>query len=84
MLPEDPSPVSSIIVVIQTARWKNGWWPINVCKQITDKGRMVEGKPRMALFAGDLGIEVGEELTYDYNFKYVKPTQNSSTQMANR
>lgn len=32
---------------------------------------MVEGKPRMALFAGDVGIEVGEELTYDYNFKWV-------------
>ncbi|KAL9615989.1 MAG: hypothetical protein Q9160_009088 [Pyrenula sp. 1 TL-2023] len=28
----------------------------------------VEGKPRMALFAGDAGIETGEELTYDYNF----------------
>ena len=32
---------------------------------------IVSGKPRMALFAGDDGIEVGEELTYDYNFKYV-------------
>ena len=28
----------------------------------------VEGKPRMALFAGDKGIMTGEELTYDYNF----------------
>lgn len=25
----------------------------------------------MALFAGDEGIEVGEELTYDYNFRYL-------------
>jgi len=25
----------------------------------------------MALFAGDDGIMVGEELTYDYNFEYV-------------
>lgn len=28
----------------------------------------VDGKPRMALFAGDDGIITGEELTYDYNF----------------
>lgn len=28
----------------------------------------VDGKPRMALFAGEAGIETGEELTYDYNF----------------
>ncbi|KIY02144.1 uncharacterized protein Z520_02282 [Fonsecaea multimorphosa CBS 102226] len=28
----------------------------------------VNGKPRMALFAGDRGIMTGEELTYDYNF----------------
>ena len=28
----------------------------------------VQGKPRMALFAGDNGIMTGEELTYDYNF----------------
>ena len=28
----------------------------------------VQGKPRMALFAGDDGIMTGEELTYDYNF----------------
>ena len=28
----------------------------------------VNGEPRMALFAGDYGILVGEELTYDYNF----------------
>ncbi|KAI9700889.1 MAG: hypothetical protein M1820_006650 [Bogoriella megaspora] len=28
----------------------------------------VNGEPRMALFAGDDGILVGEELTYDYNF----------------
>lgn len=28
----------------------------------------VAGKPRMALFAGDIGIMTGEELTYDYNF----------------
>ena len=31
----------------------------------------VAGKPRVALFAGDRGIATGEELTYDYNFKYV-------------
>ncbi|KAF2397351.1 SET domain-containing protein [Trichodelitschia bisporula] len=29
---------------------------------------IVGGTPRMALFAGSRGIEVGEELTYDYNF----------------
>lgn len=28
----------------------------------------VNGKPRMALFAGHRGIMTGEELTYDYNF----------------
>ena len=28
----------------------------------------VNGKPRMALFAGDQGIMTGDELTYDYNF----------------
>lgn len=28
----------------------------------------VNGKPRMALFAGERGIVTGEELTYDYNF----------------
>ncbi len=28
----------------------------------------VDGKPRMALFAGEDGIMTGEELTYDYNF----------------
>jgi [histone H3]-lysine4 N-trimethyltransferase ASH1L len=28
----------------------------------------VNGKPRMALFAGDRDIMTGEELTYDYNF----------------
>jgi histone-lysine N-methyltransferase ASH1L len=28
----------------------------------------VNGKPRMALFAGDRGIMTGQELTYDYNF----------------
>lgn len=28
----------------------------------------VEGRPRMALFAGERGIMTGEELTYDYNF----------------
>ena len=28
----------------------------------------VNGKPRMALFAGNRGIMTGEELTYDYNF----------------
>ena len=28
----------------------------------------VDGKPRMALFAGEHGIMTGEELTYDYNF----------------
>ena len=28
----------------------------------------VEGRPRMALFAGDRAIVTGEELTYDYNF----------------
>jgi len=29
---------------------------------------IVDGKPRMALFAGDRPIMTGEELTYDYNF----------------
>ncbi|KAA8576068.1 hypothetical protein EYC84_006230 [Monilinia fructicola] len=29
---------------------------------------IVEGKPRMALFAGDNPIMTGDELTYDYNF----------------
>lgn len=29
---------------------------------------IVNGKPRMALFAGDRPIMTGEELTYDYNF----------------
>lgn len=28
----------------------------------------VDGKPRMALFAGENGVMTGEELTYDYNF----------------
>lgn len=28
----------------------------------------VNGKPRMALFAGNRGIMTGDELTYDYNF----------------
>ncbi|TKA56559.1 hypothetical protein B0A49_10806 [Cryomyces minteri] len=28
----------------------------------------VDGKPRMALFAGEKGIMTGAELTYDYNF----------------
>ncbi|KAK5207434.1 hypothetical protein LTR41_007003 [Exophiala xenobiotica] len=28
----------------------------------------VNGKPRMALFAGDRGVMTGEELSYDYNF----------------
>lgn len=32
---------------------------------------IVDNKPRMALFAGENGVETGEELTYDYNFKYV-------------
>jgi hypothetical protein len=31
--------------------------------------RFVEGRPRVALFAGDNGISTGEELTYDYNFR---------------
>ena len=31
---------------------------------------IVDNKPRMALFAGESGVETGEELTYDYNFKY--------------
>ena len=31
----------------------------------------VEGKPRMALFAGEGGIMTGDELTYDYNFEFV-------------
>jgi len=31
---------------------------------------IVDNKPRMALFAGENGVETGEELTYDYNFKY--------------
>jgi hypothetical protein len=30
--------------------------------------RLVDGKPRMALFAGEDGVEAGDELTYDYNF----------------
>ncbi|KAF8538430.1 hypothetical protein BDD12DRAFT_885208 [Trichophaea hybrida] len=33
---------------------------------------VVEGRPRMALFAGDTGIEAGGELTYDYNFTWFK------------
>ncbi|KAF8244652.1 hypothetical protein K440DRAFT_609087 [Wilcoxina mikolae CBS 423.85] len=33
---------------------------------------VVEGRPRMALFAGDTGIEAGDELTYDYNFTWFK------------
>lgn len=32
---------------------------------------MVNGEPRMALFAGEDGIMTDEELTYDYNFEYV-------------
>jgi histone-lysine N-methyltransferase ASH1L len=28
----------------------------------------VNGKPRMALFAGDRGVMTGDELSYDYNF----------------
>jgi hypothetical protein len=32
---------------------------------------IVDGEPRMALFAGDGGIQTAEELTYDYNFEYV-------------
>jgi SET domain-containing protein len=32
---------------------------------------IVDGEPRMALFAGDDGIFTGDELTYDYNFEYV-------------
>ena len=32
---------------------------------------LVDGEPRMALFAGRRGIMTGEELTYDYNFEYV-------------
>jgi histone-lysine N-methyltransferase ASH1L len=28
----------------------------------------VDGQPRMALFAGQNMIDVGEEITYDYNF----------------
>lgn len=32
---------------------------------------IVDNKPRMALFAGENGVQTGEELTYDYNFKYV-------------
>ncbi|KAK5020475.1 hypothetical protein LTR60_000482 [Cryomyces antarcticus] len=31
----------------------------------------VDGKPRMALFAGEKGIMTGAELTYDYNFEQV-------------
>lgn len=30
---------------------------------------IVDGKPRMALFAGESGIMAGEELTFDYNFE---------------
>ncbi|KAI5812835.1 hypothetical protein BZA77DRAFT_133501 [Pyronema omphalodes] len=33
---------------------------------------VVEGRPRMALFAGKNGIEAGDELTYDYNFTWFK------------
>ncbi|KAF8425636.1 hypothetical protein EV426DRAFT_663462 [Tirmania nivea] len=31
---------------------------------------IVDNKPRMALFAGENGVETGEELTYDYNFNW--------------
>ncbi|KAI5801437.1 hypothetical protein DFH27DRAFT_556824 [Peziza echinospora] len=31
---------------------------------------IVDNKPRMALFAGENGIETGDELTYDYNFNW--------------
>jgi len=27
----------------------------------------------MAIFAGENGVEVGQELTYDYNFEFVAP-----------
>jgi histone-lysine N-methyltransferase ASH1L len=32
---------------------------------------IVDGEPRMALFAGEAGVHTGDELTYDYNFEYV-------------
>jgi len=28
----------------------------------------------MAIFAGEDGVEVGQELTYDYNFEFVLPS----------
>jgi SET domain-containing protein len=40
---------------------------------------IVDGEPRMALFAGDEGIETGEELTYDYNFEYVVAVYSQSS-----
>ena len=44
--------------------------PISLRGAKADLGhRVVDNRPRMALFAGDDGIETGEELTYDYNFK---------------
>lgn len=39
---------------------------------------LVEGKPRMALFAGDSGVEAGDELTYDYNFNWFKGVTQQS------
>lgn len=41
--------------------------------------RIVDNKPRMALFAGENGVETGEELTYDYNFKYEFPLNSIMT-----
>ncbi|KAI5806885.1 hypothetical protein EDC01DRAFT_608759, partial [Geopyxis carbonaria] len=39
---------------------------------------LVEGKPRMALFAGDRGVKAGDELTYDYNFNWFKGVTQQS------
>ncbi|TGZ77997.1 hypothetical protein EX30DRAFT_351354 [Ascodesmis nigricans] len=39
---------------------------------------LVQGVPRMALFAGDKGIEAGDELTYDYNFNWFKGVTQQS------
>lgn len=39
---------------------------------------LVDGKPRMALFAGEDGVEAGDELTYDYNFTWYKGVDQQS------
>jgi hypothetical protein len=54
-----------------TAQWRNGKFPTGFRYIVTANiyfYRVVEGRPRMALFAGEVGIEAGDELTYDYNF----------------